>query len=375
MDAGTLRPQQLFQKDVRYEIPQFQRPYVWEQEAQWEPLWEDVRDATEDYLDGNVQPHFMGAVVLQQHPNPAGGVETRIVVDGQQRLTTMQLLLDAVQEVFQQRGYRLPARRLSLMVQNNEVFWEDDPDLAFKIWPTVFDRAAFRHAMHNDLPTVEHEESRIVQAHAFFKDQVGLWLDDYPDESDSRAAALEHTVAQLLEMVVIDLDNNDDPHIIFETLNARGTPLLQSDLVKNLVMYEAGVGTNSDSVEASRLWGFDNDWWREEISQGRLRRPRVDVLLNYWMVARTREEITANTVFSEFRKYVEDSSHSIREIAVDIGRARSIYEDLEHGRYPDIASFLNRWRTMQVGVMTPVLLWLLSSDVPPPQFARGLSFA
>lgn len=373
MNAGTLRPQQLFQKDVRYEIPQFQRPYVWEQETQWEPLWEDVRDATEDYLDGNVQPHFMGAVVLQQHPNPAGGVETRIVVDGQQRLTTMQLLLDAVQEVFQQRGYSLPARRLSLMVQNNEVFWEDDPDLAFKIWPTVFDREAFRHAMHNDLPTVEHEESRIVQAHAFFKDQVGLWLDDYPDESDSRAAALEHTVAQLLEMVVIDLDNNDDPHIIFETLNARGTPLLQSDLVKNLVMYEAGVGTNSDSVEASRLWGFDNDWWREEISQGRLRRPRVDVLLNYWMVARTREEITANSVFSEFRKYVEDTSNSIQEIAVDIGRARSIYEDLEHGRYPDIASFLNRWRTMQVGVMTPVLLWLLSSDVPPPQFARGLS--
>ena len=163
MNAGTLRPQQIFQKDVRYEIPQFQRPYVWEQEMQWEPLWEDVRDAAEDYLDGNAQPHFMGAVVLQQHPNPAGRVETRIVVDGQQRLTTMQLLLDAVQEAFQQRGYSLPARRLSLMVQNNEVFWEDDPDFAFKIWPTVFDREAFRHAMHNDLPTVEYEGSRIVQ--------------------------------------------------------------------------------------------------------------------------------------------------------------------------------------------------------------------
>ena len=122
MNAGTLRPQQLFQKDVRYEIPQFQRPYVWEQETQWEPLWEDVRDAAEDFLDGNAQPHFMGAVVLQQHPNPTGGVETRIVVDGQQRLTTMQLLLDAVQEAFQQREYSLPARRLSLMVQNNQVF-------------------------------------------------------------------------------------------------------------------------------------------------------------------------------------------------------------------------------------------------------------
>ena len=170
MNAGTLRPQQLFQK--RRSLPRFHSSSALtcgNRTTQWEPLWEDVRDAAEDYLDGNVQTHFMGAVVLQQHPNPAGGVETRIVVDGQQRLTTMQLLLDAVQEVFQQRGYSLPARRLSLMVQNNEVFWEDDPDFAFKIWPTVFDREAFRHAMHNDLPTVEHEESRIVQAHAFFQ--------------------------------------------------------------------------------------------------------------------------------------------------------------------------------------------------------------
>ena len=206
----------------------------------------------------------------------------------------------------------------------------------------------------------------------FFKEQVGLWLDDYPNESESRAAALEHTVAQLLEIVVIDLENNDDPHIIFETLNARGTPLLQSDLVKNLVMYESGMGTDSDSTEASRLWGFNDDWWREEVAQGRLRRPRVDVLLNYWMVARRREEITANSIFSEFRNHVEDSGNSIQEIAADMGRAAGIYRDLEEGHHPEIATFLYRWRTMQVGVMTPVLLWLFSSGVPSPQIAKGL---
>lgn len=381
MNAGTLNLQQLFQKDVRYEIPQFQRPYVWGKETQWLPLWEDIQNAAEEWLDtGSGKAHFMGAVVLQQRPNPAYGVETRIVVDGQQRLTTMQLLLDAVQEIFQQRGYNRPAQRLHLMVENNRVFWEDNHDLTFKIWPTVFDREAFRHAMHNELPSSEYEGSRVVQAHDFFKDQVNSWLDGFPNEGkspDDAAEALEYAAGRLLEMVVIDLSDSDDPHVIFETLNARGTPLLQSDLVKNLIMHKSGLGADGDSPEASQLWGFDNDWWREEVTQGRLRYPRIDAFLNYWLVSRKRKEITNSSVFTEFSEYAdtleeEIPAKSIHEVAADIGKVGEIYRELEEGHRPEIATFLDRWRTMQAGVLTPVLLWLFSSDVPSEQIAKGL---
>lgn len=377
MKADTLRPRELFSKDVRYEIPQFQRPYVWEQETQWGPLWDDVRDTAEEYLENRqAPPHFMGAVVLQQRLTSASEVETRIVVDGQQRLTTLQLLLDAVQEVFEQRGYRLPALRMSRLVANDEVYWGDDHDLVFKVWPTVFDRAAFRHAMKNELPSDEYQSSRIVQAHDFFRDQTGLWLDDVRNEGiEERIAALEQAVAQLLEVVVIDLEPTDDPHIIFETLNARGTPLLQSDLIKNLILYRAGVGIDGDSEEASKLWNFDKDgWWREEIAQGRLRRPRVDVFLNYWMVTRTREDVTADNVFSKFRAYAEEEMNSkpIRELAEDIGAVGAVYRDLEEGRYPEITTFLYRRQVMQVGVLTPVLLWLFSENVPQQQMAKTL---
>ena len=117
MKTEILQPRMLFQKLIRYEIPQFQRPYVWTQEDQWEPFWEDVRNTAENYLESNTrQPHFLGAVVLQQRQTAASEIETRIVVDGQQRLTTLQLLLDAVQEVFEQSGYDLPARRMSSLV-------------------------------------------------------------------------------------------------------------------------------------------------------------------------------------------------------------------------------------------------------------------
>lgn len=81
MRADTLTLKALFRKDVRYVIPTFQRPYVWNQDDQWEPLWNDVRNTAEHYIDelagtdGNnplaeerTGTHFMGAVALQQQP-------------------------------------------------------------------------------------------------------------------------------------------------------------------------------------------------------------------------------------------------------------------------------------------------------------------
>ena len=369
MKTEILQPRMLFQKPIRYEVPPFQRPYVWVQDGQWEPLWEDVRNTAESYLENNMrQPHFLGAVVLQQRQTAASEIETRIVVDGQQRLITLQLLLDAAQEVFEQKSHDFPARRMLSLVENSdEVYWGGNTDFAFKVWPTITDQDAFRHAMSNALPTTEYENSRIVQAHDFFKDQIRLWLDPSQEDQNIRAQALEETVSLLLELVVIDLEPGDDPHIIFETLNARGTPLLQSDLVKNLILRTA-----VDSDEDSYPWNFDDGWWRAEIGSGRQRRPRIDVFLNHWMTARSRKEVKANDEFAAFRAYAAAGDSTIQDIVRDLDDLGTIYKDLEEENYPGIDTFLYRRQVMQVGVLTPVLLRLFSSDVPEIQVARGL---
>lgn len=245
MKADILTLQTLFQKDVRYLIPSFQRPYVWEQDEQWEPLWDDVRNTAERYLEERVADkpgsdakavektpaHFLGAVVLQQEPSDSNEFEKRLVIDGQQRLTTLQLLLDATQEVLEDLGLP-PAKRLSKFVLNDKDLIDEDMDHIFKVWPTLTDRDAFRHAMHNDLPSDHYEASQIVQAHDFFKLQIREWLKSDSTSKEELADALAAAISRLLHLVVIDLDMRDDPHIIFETLNARGTPLLQADLVK-----------------------------------------------------------------------------------------------------------------------------------------------
>ena len=385
MKTNPQRPQRLFVQPVRYEIPAFQRRYVWKQEEQWEPLWDDVEELARSIIvEGRTEPHFMGAVVLQQTQFPTATIERRIVVDGQQRLTTLQLLIDAVQEVLQNLEHASPAKRLSALVTNGEEYLNGNPDHAFKVWPTTVDRDAFRHAMNNDLTATNYASSRIVQAHEYFKGQAQQWLDRFPQdtgERDTAASALEEAVSRSLEIVVIDLGESDDPHIIFETLNARGTPLLQSDMVKNKVLHESGIGIRDDDGEATpeeqEVWPFDQDeWWGKEVGRGLQRRPRVDVYLNHWLTLRNRAEMKPYDEFRAFEKYADmrvGEEETIREVARDLGELGTIYRDVEEVRRSDIARFLKRRNVMNVGVVTPLLLWLLSADLPAARLANCLT--
>ena len=152
MHTDILTPKDLFQREVRYTIPPFQRPYVWSQDDQWEPLWEDVRNVAENYIEelersGNdeveagqqTSPHFLGAVVLRQVPTAARDIDQREVIDGQQRITTLQLLLDAIQQICEeseQPYLKRAARRLAKFVINDEELVGDDRLNIFKLWPT-----------------------------------------------------------------------------------------------------------------------------------------------------------------------------------------------------------------------------------------------
>ena len=362
--------QQLFFKPVRYEIPALQRRYVWNQVDQWEPLWNDVADKTENYLAyGRASAHFLGAIVIQDQPTQFDRPEAWTVVDGQQRLTTMQLLLDAAQEVFARRGYKINAQRLSKLVLNDEIYGGDD---VFKISPTLNDRQAFQQAMDNELENDVFESSSIVQAHEFFKDQIRDWLDERPDQADQRVAALESTLTYLLQIVVITISSSEVAHVVFETLNARGTPLLESDMVKNFVMQEAGI---TDEADETKVWEFSGDWWQHEVTQGRLVRPRVDVLLNYWLVIRKKNDVASNQIFYTFRNEFnefKESGGSIDDITADIARVGKAYRKLEEAGIEGLETFLYRRRVMQAGVLNLPLLWLLSREVPHQQMKKAI---
>jgi len=90
----------IFERKLRLEVPIFQRQYVWNQAHQWEPLWDDIARKFTEYLTGrkDAPVHFLGAMVLDQKQTPTTHVEKRQIVDGQQRLTTLQIFLAAFPE-------------------------------------------------------------------------------------------------------------------------------------------------------------------------------------------------------------------------------------------------------------------------------------
>ena len=373
MHTDILTPKDLFQKEVRYTIPPFQRPYVWSQDDQWEPLWEDVRNVAETYLEelersGNngveaeqkTSPHFLGAVVLKQVPTAAKDIDQREVIDGQQRVTTLQLLLDAIQQICEESDQpylKRAARRLAKLVTNDKDLIGDDELHIFKLWPTRGDREAFRHAMDNGLAVDDFEESLIVQAHEFFQLQVRKWLDDATGPIEPKIDALEAAGTSMLQMVVIDLSPQDDPNLIFETLNARGTPLEQSDLIKNFVL-------SRERDRQGDIWGnLDDGWWRREVRQGRLFRPRLDMLLNYWLAMRTGSEVSPSRVFDVFRNYVD--GQEVHAVMSGVKQDLVNYRDFEstRGRSPEEKSFYYHVDIMQARVITPVLLLLLSAEI------------
>ena len=134
----------VFDAKQRLEVPLFQRQYVWSQEQQWLPLWEDIERKFIDTLDGrkDAPNHFLGAMVLDQKQTPTGHVVVRQVIDGQQRLTTLQIFLAAYRDFCKEQDCDALASECEKFVFNTGMMTDPDVD-RFKVWPTQLDRPQF----------------------------------------------------------------------------------------------------------------------------------------------------------------------------------------------------------------------------------------
>lgn len=163
--------------------------------------------AADPYGGVPVPPHFLGAIVLDQQRIPAGFIAMRHVVDGQQRLTTLQLLLDAAQSVVEKHGAPMDAQALRVLILNDAAIAQH-PDQVYKVWPTDRDQDAFRAAMDDDSEVgASLAETRIALAHSFFVTRIAAWavVEDDPTTTVQRLGALVRALRDHLKLVVIDL--------------------------------------------------------------------------------------------------------------------------------------------------------------------------
>jgi hypothetical protein len=391
MEAKALTPRDLFDGKVCYEVPPFQRPYVWNEEDQWQPLWDDIARVTNTLLkadadagsDSPSPSHFLGAVVFKYLRSAAGDPSRSSVIDGQQRLTTLQLVLDAAQSVLEEHGDEQDAESLQELVLNDSRRFRGTSK-RFKLWPSRVDRAAFEQVMDNDLDvTADIGETRIAQAHSFFGQAIRSWaeVDGNSVATQARLSALAQVLQQSLQIVAIDLGAGDEDQRIFESLNDRGTPLLAADLIKNYVFERcAELGIDVDAW-AEKYWqDFDEDWWRDQVAQGRLYRSRIDLFLQYWLTMRLGDEIPTDDLFRRFRGHAGEPLKDISRAQGFLAELRRDADTFRDFAQLDPRSAPGRFyarvvEALELGATTPLLLWLISDnhDVPPEQSEMALA--
>ncbi|MGY6571057.1 MAG: DUF262 domain-containing protein [Salinarimonas sp.] len=389
MKPDKLSVHDLFQKERRYTVPLYQRAYVWNEDEQWQPLWDDIERQADACLaaDNGVprRSHFLGAVVLNVQKIVGSAVARSEVIDGQQRLTTLQVFVAALRDFADAAG-STHANKLKRLTIN-----EDEPpgsESSFKVWPTNADRPLFRSLMmaggteallRQHGLTQKSELPRLIGAYSFFRRQV----ENYAAGSDAEARdrhifGLLQALRTGLQLVVIELEENDDPQIIFETLNARGQPLLPSDLIRNTIFHQASVDPahSSNPNYADELYetywrSFDNDrthvsvngedrYWHIPERQGRLARPRIDLFIFHFLVMQTGRELSIGHIFQEFRDWRDQSAQTLEDFLGELKRYAVIFRNfISPTGIDQVSLFAGRLRSLDTSTVYPLLLYIL----------------
>lgn len=398
MKPSTLTVFDIFQMERRYVVPLFQRPYVWNRPRQWEPLWADITSKADrvlsfgDRTDEEIRKHFLGAAVIGQIRTFGKQVSAMDVIDGQQRLTTLQIILCALRDFATLNEFEETLTELKRVTENT-CRREKDFE-TYKVWPTTSDRRIYESVLTAGSP--ENVQARhplirekyarkpsprplLVDAYLFFYDSIKAYVNDGIEiteentktpalptsEMEKRLDSLIRAITKYMELVIIELEERDDPQVIFETLNARGEPLLPSDLLRNFVFLEAtNAKEDVDRLYKSYWSSFDNSsdqFWKKHQTIGRFKRSLMDVFIFHYLTSKTGLDISINHLYQEFRKWWVSSQTSVEDGLKDINNASVIYRKLiqpmDSGR---LALFCRRLALMDTGTVHPCLLFLTS---------------
>lgn len=387
---------QAFQNSKQYVIPSYQRNYVWTREGQWDPLWEDVKALVARHLkDGvEIEPHFLGTIITKVIDMDDGHISRSWVVDGQQRLTTLQVLLAAARATFIDRGLNQLAGVLSGCLVNDEDLvirpkdrykidhkggdgdeQPGDQQSDYRRFTSIVDAALSSHESPAD-------GSPLSECYAFYRHAVRSWLPPGSDrDAQAHANALTKVMRQKLRVVDIRLGGSENPHAIFEALNARGEPLTEWEKTKNYILSIAAGGPgdpDGDNTYRTHLRRYDIDaYWSEIVHVPRFSGKRIDLFLFYFSqieLPLRRRTITGETTFrllsrrSLYRDFRYVGEHHYRHgdklhaMLERLGKYATIYRsiDRQEGYSSYSLSVMRRRHLLNLNSLVPVFMELVA---------------
>ncbi|WP_231211082.1 DUF262 and DUF1524 domain-containing protein [Helicobacter pylori] len=314
-------------------IPIYQRVYSWEKE-QCKQLWDDiVKTGGNDQMNG----HFIGSIlyVLDSitHSNNA-----LLIIDGQQRLTTIMLLLIALRDHWSDKRKDIEDHYL--------INSDKDGDKKFRLILSESDKDTLLSLIDKDRRKPSEPSSKIVENFKLFEEWV------------SNTNKLETIFKGLEKLMIVEIalkKGEDDPQLIFESMNSKGIELTQTDLIRNYIIME---------TEIEKQEGFYNKYWRAMEEDFKQNKKWFDRFVRHYLTIKTREIPNTNKVYVAFKRYQQERGIETEVLLQDLQKYCGYFCRIVFKKEADADKDLNKALgflvDLEMDVIYPLLLELYS---------------
>ncbi len=312
-------------------IPIYQRVYSWEKE-QCKELWDDIiKIGGDDKMDG----HFIGSI-LYVLDGITHSDNALLIIDGQQRLTTITLLLTALRDHWSDKRKEIEDHYL--------INSDKDGDKKFRLILSESDKDTLLSLIDKDKRKPSKPSSKIVENFKLFEEWV------------SNTDKLETIFKGLEKLVIVEIaleKGKNDPQLIFESMNSKGIELTQADLIRNYIIMETEVGKRED---------FYNQYWRAMEEDFKQNETLFNQFVRHYLTIKTREIPNINKVYVAFKRYQQERGIETEALLQDLQKycgyfCQIVFKKEEN---KDLNKALGFLVDLEMDVVYPLLLELYS---------------
>ena len=349
LQAGETTLNKLLNTSRQFIVPIFQRNYSW-QKSQYEQLWFDILRASKFKEKQN---HFIGSIVYIDMGTPAGRPQQLLLIDGQQRLTTISILLCAIKDYVQK--FNLETKLINLAKIKNQFLYNSDEidEDRYKLLLNVQDKETYIKLIDNTIFTVNKPATNIIKCYEFFYERIEDFIKQYGQIDEIYAGIFK------LSLVSISLDKDiDNPQMIFESMNSTGKDLSQTDLLRNYLLMD--LTPEKQTRLYKTYWKPMEELFGEDIYKNDVN--KFDYFIRDFLTLKsdTGYICKINNVYENFKRYYLDNNCEKFVVLKDLFTYAKYYAciDLLQEKDDELKLYWQEFKKLDSHVVYPFLLKL-----------------
>lgn len=349
LQAGETTLNKLLNTSRQFIVPIFQRNYSW-QKNQYEQLWFDILRASKFKEKQN---HFIGSIVYIDMGTPAGRPQQLLLIDGQQRLTTISILLCAIKDYVQK--FNLETKLINLAKIKNQFLYNSDEidEDRYKLLLNVQDKETYIKLIDNTIFTVNKPATNIIKCYEFFYERIEDFIKQHGQIDEFYAGIFK------LSLVSISLDkDSDNPQMIFESMNSTGKDLSQTDLLRNYLLMD--LTPEKQTRLYKTYWKPMEELFGEDIYKNDVN--KFDYFIRDFLTLKsdTGYICKINNVYENFKRYYLDNNCEKFAVLKDLFTYAKYYAciDLLQENDDELKLYWQEFKKLDSHVVYPFLLKL-----------------